>query len=328
MHNSKGKHICLLATGGTIAGVSGPAGGYEAGVRNIHQVLALNGFTQQDPNLEAVDLCTVAGQQHTPETWALIGSAVRQKLAAPNIDGVVVLTGTDTLEELAYFLSLTIASHKPVVVTGSMYPSDAPGSDASDNLRDAIEVARNPEIPGGATVVLDSRIFASRGITKTSTRFPGAFGAPIEQHSHLLLGGQVLAAAGRRKGRNSEFHNLPLMRLPQVDVLYGYAGNSAHLARAAVQAGAQGIVVAGVGSGNMNEQLEQELREISHTGKAIVVRASRILGGVVLPGSEFGADDPFVSAGDLHPAQARVLLTLSLAAGLDRAGVARAFAEY
>ena len=325
------RRIVVLGTGGTIAGVAQADGGYRAGQLTVETALARalgtpTPLAVRSIALDPIDVTALPGQAHTPATWSLIADAVRDAARRKDICGIVVLTGTDTLEELAYMLRLTVASTVPIAITGSMLPGDAPGSDAGENVQSAIAYAQNPDSPVGVAVVLDQRIYPARGIAKLATRFPGAFGMPAT-HSGLALA-QRSTRAGYRHGAESEFAALDLTALPRVDILYGYAGDPSPLAQAAHAAGAKGLVVAGVGGGNMHPRLEETLHEFQRTGGLHVVRASRIPGATVLPGAEFTDADPCIPAGDLSPAQARVLLTLALAAGVPSADTRRVFAEY
>ena len=254
---------------------------------------------------------------------------VNEVLRLPEVDGVVFIQGTNTLEETAYFLTLTVRSAKPVVVTGAQRPFTALSSDAQINLLDAFRVAAVPETSGkGVVVVTNGEINAARDVTKTNTYHVHTF----RSRDVGLLGyadaDRVVfyRAPTRRHTVNSEFEIESIQSLPRVDILYGYSGAQPGLAEAAVGLGAKGLVMAGIGAGAPGN-LTPELAEVAASGRAVVVRSSRVGEGRVLRNDNW--EEPgMVAADNLSPQKAAVLLSLALTRTGKPEEIQRFFEEY
>lgn len=229
--------------------------------------------------------------------------------------GVVVTHGTDTMEETAFFLNLSVKSDKPVVLVGSMRPSTAVSADGPLNLYDGIAVASDPNARGrGVLVVMNDWIQGAHSLTKTSTTAVQTFMSP-------LRGVVGVSAYGKNDFYNSpswkhtsasEFDVSNVTALPRVDILYGYADMSPDLIDASVANGAKGIVIAGVGNGNMNKASLEAAARAAKKG-VVVVRASRVVTGTVGRNVEVNDDEMgFVASDELNPQKARILLALAL----------------
>jgi L-asparaginase len=247
----------------------------------------------------------------------------------PEVDGVVFIQGTNTLEETAYFLTLTVRSAKPVVVTGAQRPFTALSSDAQINLLDAFRVAAAPGTPGkGVVVVTNGEINAARDVTKTNTYHVHTF----RSRDVGLLGyadaDRVVfyRAPTRRHTVESEFEIETIQSLPRVDILYGWSGAQLGLAAAAVKLGARGLVMAGIGAGAPGN-LTPELAEVAASGRAVVVRSSRVGEGRVLRNDNW--EEPgMIAADNLSPQKAAVLLSLALTRTGKPEEIQRFFEEY
>ena len=254
---------------------------------------------------------------------------VNEVLRLPEVDGVVFIQGTNTLEETAYFLTLTVRSAKPVVVTGAQRPFTALSSDAQINLLDAFRVAAAPGTSGkGVVVVTNGEINAARDVTKTNTYHVHTF----RSRDVGLLGyadaDRVVfyRAPTRRHTVNSEFEIESIQSLPRVDILYGWSGAQLGLAAAAVKLGARGLVMAGIGAGAPGN-LTPELAEVAASGRAVVVRSSRVGEGRVLRNDNW--EEPgMVAADNLSPQKAAVLLSLALTRTSVAEEIQRFFDEY
>jgi L-asparaginase len=254
---------------------------------------------------------------------------VDEVLRSPEVDGVVFIQGTNTLEETAYFLTLTARSRKPVVVTGAQRPFTALSSDAQINLLDAFRVAVAPEASGkGVVVVTNGEINAARDVTKTNTYHVHTF----RSRDVGLLGyadaDRVMfyRAPTRRHTIESEFDIAAIAALPRVDILYGHSGAQPGLAEAAVKLGAKGLVMAGIGAGAPGN-LTTELAAIAASGRAVVVRSSRVGEGRVLRNDNW--EEPgMVAADNLSPQKAAVLLSLALTRTSQPEEIQRYFEEY
>lgn len=254
---------------------------------------------------------------------------INEVLRLPEVDGVVFVQGTNTLEETAYFLNLTVHSAKPIVVTGAQRPFTALSTDAPINLLDAFRVATQAETHGkGVVVVTNGEINAARDVTKTNTYHVHTF----RSRDVGLLGyadaDQVVfyRAPTRRHTIDSEFEVGNVQRLPRVDILYIAACTQPGLADAAVQLGAKGLVVASVGAGAPGN-LIKELTVIAAEGRAVVVRSSRVGEGRIIRND--GWQEPgMVAADNLSPQKAAVLLSLALTRTADPDEIQRLFEEY
>lgn len=254
---------------------------------------------------------------------------VNELLRLPEVDGVVFVQGTNTLEETAYFLSLTVHTTKPIVVTGAQRPFTALSTDGPINLLDAFRVATHSETHGkGAVVVTNGEINAARDVTKTNTYHVHTF----RSRDVGLLGyadaDRVVfyRAPTRRHTVHSEFEAENVKRLSRVDILYIYAGAQPGLAEAAVQLGAKGLVVASIGAGSPGN-LTKELAVIAAEGRAVVVRSSRVGEGRIIRND--GWQEPgMVAADNLSPQKAAVLLSLALTRTANPDEIQRLFEEY
>jgi len=343
--------VAVLATGGTIAGVAPDAAtsaGYQAGVVGVEQLLAavpaLGGVAQ----VHAEQIANVDSKDMTTALWLTLARRVNEVLAQPDVDGVVISHGTDTLEETAYWLHLTVRHAKPVVLVAAMRPSTALSADGPLNLLNAVTLAAHAGAAGkGVLVTLANRIHSARDVTKTSTYAIDAFQspdvgqlgwvqdgrvefqrAPLRAHTTAseFSGGSAggCAVVSARDGDASE-----RTALPAVEIVLSYAGVTRTAIDALVAAGVRGLVVAGTGNGSLHATLQHALAEAVKRG-VVVVRASRVGCGHVMrdaaaPDTALG----FVSAGSLNPYKARVLLMLALAGGLSSpADVQRVFDTY
>lgn len=307
--------IHVLATGGTIAGrlvSTGPR--YRAGVLGFEALLdavpALRGLA----DYSGEQVANIGSQDMDEHLWLKLAHRVNDLVASPDVDGVVITHGTDTLEETACFLDLTVRSPKPVILVGAVRPVGALGADGPVNLLDAVTVAVNPSSTGrGVLAVMHGSLFEARDVTKVSSSALPAFAAPNSGPLGQVIDGRIYY--GHRTGLSPKrpgFDVSRLDKLPPVGIIYGYAGASPLLVKALVDAGCRGIVSAGVGSGNLHRDVLDALASASGRG-VVVVRASRISSGLTLRNVE--VDDNrfgFVAAGTLNPQKARVLLQLAL----------------
>lgn len=296
--------IHLLATGGTIAGEADPdarPGRYRAGVRPVEALLAaVPGLDALGP-LTARQILALDSKDMTPADWLPLLAATRAALDEPACAGVVILHGTDTLEETAWFLHLTLPAGKPVVLTGAMRPADHPAADGPANLRAALRLAASPEAcDKGVLVVMNGQIFGARGVVKARSTGLDAFESPEPWQS------------ARPDGR---FAGLQVAELPRVDILPGYAGAPADLIDASVAAGARGLVLALAGNGSVPAAWLPALRAARRQGVAIV-RGSRAAGPVEADANADDTGEGWLTAGDQPPPKARIALMLGLASGL------------
>jgi L-asparaginase len=243
----------------------------------------------------------------------------------------VITHGTDTMEETAYFLNLVLKTDKPVVLVGSMRPSTAVSADGPLNLYNGVGVAVDPKARGkGVLLVMNDWIHGAHSLTKTSTTAVQTFMSPIRG----LVG---VAAYGKNDWYNaptwkhttgSEFDVTGVSKLPRVDIIFACADMSPDLIDAAAASGAKGIVIAGVGNGNMNKASLDACARVAQKG-VTVVRSSRVATGNV--GRNVEVDDDklnLIASDELNPQKARILLALALLKGKSNADIQKLFYEY
>jgi L-asparaginase len=327
--------VAFIGTGGTIASLGRhPFDIQDYGANG--QVMHADEILAKWPETAMVADVVPVRYRNIPSTaidfadWKAL-AALCAKLHAETADlaGIVIGHGTATLEETAYFLSLTLKLPIPVVVTGAQRPSSALSSDAGMNLANAIRVAASPDARGmGVLVVLNDEIHAAREVTKTSTTRMQTFRSP----DFGVLGhadGDAVAFYRRplrRAAPDTEFDVAGLDALPRVDIAYAYAGCDGTAVRAFVAAGARGIVSAGFAPGFTSPAEAEALREAVATGVA-VVQSTRAGSGRTHRGTRL-AQAGLLIADNLNPQKTRILLALALTLTSDPDEIARMFRTY
>ena len=324
--------ITVLATGGTIAGEAGDAAktsGYKAGVVGVDKLLGAVPSLSQVARIHAEQVASIDSKDMTPALWATLCTRVNALLAQDDIDGIVITHGTDTLEETAYLLHLTVKSEKPVVLTAAMRPATALSADGPLNLLNAVTVAASrASWKQGVLVAFNNQIHCARDVTKTSTYAVDAFRSPEGGALGWVQDGQVefQRAVVRPHTLRSPFQIIA--DLPVVEIVTSYAGASRAAIDAFVAAGVKGLVIAGTGNGSLHSALQQAVAEAVRQGVA-VVRSSRVGAGHVMRNGA-APDDALgsITADALNPYKARVLLMLALAAGTASADLQSVFDTY
>lgn len=250
-------------------------------------------------------------------------------LADRDVDGLVLVHGTNGLEETAYFLHLTLPTDKPVIVTGAQRPFTALSTDGPMNLIDAFRIAVCDKVRGlGVLVVANNQIHTARDVTKTSTYRLQTF----QSRTHGPVGDidadgiHLYRAVVRRHTTQSAFDIGAIDALPRVDILYVHAGARADLVAAVLERGAKGIVVAGVGGGATGE-LRQELAAAAKTGAALVVRSSRVGEGRVIRDDNW-QEPGMIAADNLNPHKAAILLAVAMTTTRDPDEIQQLFAMH
>jgi L-asparaginase len=326
-------NVVVLATGGTIAGAaaSDVQAGYTSGQVGVEQLLAAVPQAKKLATLRGEQIANIGSQDMNDEVWLKLARRVNELAAMPDVDGVVVTHGTDTIEETAYFLNLVVKSRKPVVLTAAMRPSTALSADGPLNFFNAVAVAANKDAAGrGVLVVVNDWIHGASSLTKTSTTAVQTFLSPLRGLVGTVAYGEAEFYRGP-VGKNtvtSEFSLDGVTALPRVDIVMAHENMDGALIDAAAAAGAKGIVIAGVGNGNMTKAGLDALAAQAKKG-VVCVRSTRVTTGRV--GRKVEVDDDtlgLVASEDLNPQKARVLLRLALLKPRSSSELQRLFIEY
>jgi L-asparaginase len=325
--------VTIIATGGTIAGEAATSvqSGYTSGQVGVETLIKAVPTLNKLARVNGEQISNVGSQDMSDEIWLKLAKRINQIAASPDIAGIAITHGTDTMEETAYFLHLTAKTKKPVVLTGSMRPSSALSADGPLNIFNAVAVAGDPQAAGrGVLVSINDQIHSAHDITKTHTTATDTFMSPY----HGLIGAtaygksQYYRTPFKKHTASTPFNVDSATSLPRVDILYIYEDMPGDLVDAAVKAGAKGIVSAGVGNGNMPKAVMDALARAAKAG-VVVVRASRVTLGFV--GRNVEVDDDkmgFVASEELNPPKARVLLRLALMKTSDPKQIQKMFDEY
>lgn len=327
--------IALIATGGTIDSLGRDrldlAWYHEAGQRlGPGQLLGMVPELARVAEVVELAFRRVSSHALQPADLLDLGRLVARLFTEDAADGVVIAHGTNTLEETAYFLHLTVRTTRPIVLVGAMRPASALSADGPLNLLQAVRVAASPAAHGrGVLVVLNDTIHSARDVTKTATYRVQTFaGRDLGPLGYADADGQIVFyhAPGRRHTAQSEFDVCTLGDLPRVDVVVSYLGADGVLIDAAVAAGARGLVSAGTGAGRPTPAEEAALLRASAAG-VVVVQSSRVGAGRVVRSPRL-RERGWVAADNLVPWKARLLLQLGLTRTHDPEALERLFDEY
>jgi L-asparaginase len=309
------KHIRILATGGTIAGTgSGGSVSYRPGVVSVDDLVAALPGVEALARISAEQLANIGSYDIGEELWRKLLGRIEAGLADPDVDGIVITHGTDTIEETAYFLSLLLPAGKPVALVGSMRPAGALSSDGPHNLMDAVRLAGSNDAHGrGVMVVMNDTIFDAASVTKADAHRLGAFAAPSRAPiGHMLGSAPVFHSAPRARLAPFELRG---ESLPRVAIAYAYAGIGERDIRAVAE-GAQGLVIAGVGAGNFSAGARKAVQDLTASGIPVVRTARQGTGDIWREDEQAGerSDDVLgtIAGRELPPAKARLLLMLAL----------------
>jgi L-asparaginase len=330
--------IWVLATGGTIAGRGSSSTSltdYKSGALLAEELVKAVPEIRQYASVKVEQVFNVGSQDLTVDNWLVLANRINTVFAEDSkVAGIVVTHGTNTLEETAYFLNLTVRHDRPVVVVGAQRPATAISADGPLNLLNAIRTAATPEARGkGVLVVMNDEINGARDVTKTSTYRVETFRAPELGYLGYVDADKVTfyRASTRRHTAKSEFDVSRISELPVVDIVYSYVQPNTALIQGLVASGVKGIVFAGTGAGALTSTQRAALKAIPGASRPAVVRSSRVGNGRVIDLTVTREENEalgVIPADNLNPQKARILLMLALTKTNNPEEIKRIFAEY
>ncbi len=327
--------VALIITGGTIDSVGKDrldlAWYIEAGKRlDTGELLAQLPELQSVAKVEETPFRRLPSHALVDKDWLDLVRTIHSIFDQNRADGIVITHGTNTIEETAYFLTLTLKTDKPVVLVGSMRPSSAISADGYLNLLEAVRVAADPASRGrGALLVMNDTIYGGRDVTKTATYRVQAFqGRDLGPLGYADADGKVIYFHRSEKKHTveTEFDVRKLQSLPRVDVVVSYVGADSAMIDAAVAAGAKGIISAATGAGRPTPAEDEAFDRARKKGVMVCI-GSRVGSGRVVrsPGL---VSRGLVASDNLQPWKSRVLLSLALTVTSNPDEIQRMFDTY
>ncbi|MFT4850974.1 MAG: L-asparaginase [Sediminicola sp.] len=327
--------VIVLSTGGTIAGQQPNSDkvGYVPGKIPIEQLLKDIPSITQKAIVQGEQIASIGSYDMTVDIWIKLARRINEIFAKNEADGIVITHGTDTQEETAYFLNLTVQSDKPVVLTGAMRPATAISSDGSKNLYDAIIVASDSSSKGkGVLLYFNDNIYDAKNVVKTSMTNVNAFSSPNTgplgqvYDSKVIYNMQTL----NRHRSPAAFDVNKIDSLPSVEIVYAYAGASNVAINALIDNNVEGIIIAGTGGGSFDKAILESVKNAVKKG-ITVVRSSRVVSGRVSTQYVGEFDDSKLGtlvSDNLNPQKARILLMLALTTTSDKNKIQEMFFKY
>ncbi len=324
-------NITILATGGTIAGSGKSAvdSAYQAGQLNVDTLIDAVPEMKNLAKIKGEQIVKIGSQDMSDEVWLKLAKTINKQCA--DTDGFVITHGTDTMEETAYFLNLTVKCPKPVVLVGAMRPATEKSADGPLNLYNSIVVATDKKSAGrGVLVAMNGQVLGARDVTKTSTTAVQTFNSPNFGVLGYIHNSKVDYERSPESIHtvNSPFNVDNLNELPKVGIIYAYSNMPTEPLQSLLDAGYKGIVSAGVGNGNVNAANLALLEKAVKDG-VTVVRSSSVPTGYTTRDAE--VDDSkygFSASGTLNPQKARVLLQLALTQTKDPKVIQQYFNDF
>lgn len=317
--------VVIYATGGTIAGTARSntdTTTYQVATMGVQSLIDAVPEMKDVATVTAEQIANVNSDDINQEILLRLAQAVNKSLVDPAVHGVVVTHGTDTLEETSFFLDLTTAGSKPVVIVGAMRPATAISADGPMNLLQAVTLAAHKDAENrGAMVVMNDRIGSAFYTSKSNTTSVDTFRAAEQGYLGMFVGTQprFYFSAAAPKGKPS-FNVEGMKSFPKVSVIYMHEDQDTEQIEAALRAGAKGLVIAGSGNGGIPLSVKKRVLELTEKGFP-VVRSSRT-------GSGFSTKKvEGIGSGTLNPQKARILLMLALSQGADLPTIRKYFNE-
>ncbi len=327
--------VIVLSTGGTIAGQqpNTDRAGYLPGKIPIEELLKSIPAIKQKAIVQGERIAAIGSYDMTVEIWVKLARRINEIFANNEAEGIVITHGTDTQEETAYFLNLTVQSDKPVVLTGAMRPATAISADGPKNLYDAIIVASDLNSKGkGVLLCFNDHVFDARNVVKINTTNVDAFGSPNSSAIGEVYDSRVTYKTQSVNSRSNfkPFDINKMDSLPNVEIVYAYAGASDAAINAFINNNTSGIIIAGTGAGGFNTAILASVKDAVKKNR-IVVRSTRVASGSVTTsylGTFEDAKLGTIVSGNLNPQKARILLMLALTVTKDKNKIQEMFLTY
>jgi len=326
-------NVVILATGGTIAGAGASAvnsATYAAAKVGVEKLIAGLPELSKVANVRGEQVFQVASESLTNDNLLTLAKRVSALAKQPDVDGIVITHGTDTVEETAYFLTLTVHTNKPIVMVASMRPGTALSADGALNLYDAVSVAGSKDAMGkGVLLTMNDSIESGRDVSKNFNIKPSAFVSQWGSLGMVVEGKNYwFRAPVKRHTMNSEFDIDKITALPPVEIAMGYEGVASTAIDALGKSGIKALIHGGPGNGSVADRIVPSLQKVRTDG-IVVIRASRVPDGFVIRNAE-QPDDKYdwVVAHDLRPQKARILAMVALTKTNDTKELQRIFWEY
>ncbi|WP_020187496.1 asparaginase [Methylopila sp. 73B] len=324
--------IVIIGTGGTIAGAGASSvntGDYDSAKVAVDKIIAAVPEIKQVADVKGEQIFQIGSESFNDERLLKLAKRVSELAKQPDVDAVMITHGTDTIEETAYFLNLTLKTEKPVVVIGAMRPGTALSADGPLNLYNAAVVAASPEAKGkGVLVVMNDEIHSARDVTKSNAlkvetfeSLYGPLGVVVESKPYFYR------LPARPHTTATEFDIDGIDSLPKVDVFYAHVSMDPKALGALAGLGGKALIYAGTGNGSVADYMEAPLTEVRKS--ALVVRATRTGSGMVVRnGEERDDEQDWVTAADQSPQKARLLTSLALTKTSDPKVLQEMFWKY
>lgn len=314
-------HVHILATGGTIAGAGTSATGsnYTAGQVAIGTLLDAVPEVNDVAEVTGEQIVNIGSQDMTDDVWLTLSKRINEIFENNEADAVVITHGTDTMEETAFWLSLTVKSKRPVVLVGAMRSSTAMSADGPLNLYNAVVAAADKaSADKGVMVAMNGLLIPGQIVSKTNTTSVETFQASTGGPIGYVFGGKVYYNMSYGlTAQRIVFDVSNLTKLPKVGIVYAYSNIEADMLDPILNGGYKGVIHAGLGNGNIHKNVFPVLEKAREQG-ILVVRSSRVPSGNTTLDAE--VDDnkyEFIASQSLSPQKARILLMLSLTTTTD-----------
>ncbi len=324
------KKVAIVATGGTIAGSGriGESAQYRAGTLSVNSILETIPQINELADLVVYPFCAKDSNDITLQDGLGLKALVEELCQDPEIEGIVITHGTDTLEETAFFLNLILNVSKPVVMTGAMRPATATSADGPMNLYQSVALAIHPQAKSmGVLVVIGDTIYSGRDLTKINSIKTDAFEVADPGPVGYMQDDQVFMVHRpyRRHTVYSRFGQDPGPLDKKVEIYYVHINSDPNLLRYMLNT-YDGVIIAGTGAGNYSSAVKDVIE--SYKGDCIIVRSSRLLEGSAFDSPVFDPDQITIPALRLSPHKARLLLLLGLSHNLSKDEIRQLYREY